>query len=121
MQRAGIVVLEELEHAKKRGATIYCELGGYGCTADAYHITAPAEGAEGGFRGVDQIGQCQVLATQLDAQLRAAALAVGRGDNAIGAAEPGQYVFMLQRRVTEVLEKLLLNQLPGEGRRARAG
>ena len=49
---AGIVILEELEHALKRGAKIYAEVVGYGATADAYHMTTPAENGEGASRSI---------------------------------------------------------------------
>ena len=52
---AGVLILEELEHARKRGARIYCEMAGYASTADAYHMTSPPDDGEGAAR-------CMVLA-----------------------------------------------------------
>ena len=64
---AGVVVLEELEHAKKRGAHIYAELAGYGSTGDAYHITAPMEDGSGAAKAMEiAMQEAQVEPSQID-------------------------------------------------------
>jgi len=64
---AGIFILEELEHAKKRGANIYAEVTGYGLSGDAHHITAPAEDGSGGYRAMrDALKHAQLNPEAID-------------------------------------------------------
>ena len=64
---AGIVVLEEMEYAKKRGAKIYAELIGYGMSGDAHHITAPAEDGDGGYRAMKEaISMANISSEKVD-------------------------------------------------------
>ena len=60
---AGVVMLEELEHAKARGAKIYAEVTGYGCTGDAYHITSPAEDGSGAAKAMELAGRARLHRT----------------------------------------------------------
>ncbi|HXY60776.1 MAG TPA: beta-ketoacyl-ACP synthase II [Chthoniobacterales bacterium] len=77
---AGVCVVEELEHAKKRGARIYCELSGYGLSADAYHMTAPPDDGEGAARAMQMaLDHAKLSPSDVD-HINAHATSTGLGD-----------------------------------------
>jgi 3-oxoacyl-[acyl-carrier-protein] synthase II len=77
---AGVVVVEELERAKARGAKIYCEIVGYGLSADAYHMTAPPPDGEGAARAMQMaLNRAQIAPEEVD-YINAHATSTGIGD-----------------------------------------
>jgi 3-oxoacyl-[acyl-carrier-protein] synthase II len=93
---AGIVVLEELEHAKARGARIYGEVRGYGLSGDAYHITAPSEDGDGGYRAMQMaLRRAGMAASDIDyinahgTSTMADGIELGAVERILGNAAPG--------------------------------
>ena len=77
---AGVCVVEELEHARKRGAKIYCEITGYGLTADAHHMTAPPDDGEGAARAMKMaLDHAKLSPSDVD-HINAHATSTGLGD-----------------------------------------
>jgi 3-oxoacyl-[acyl-carrier-protein] synthase II len=94
---AGIVILEELEHAKARGAKIYGEVRGYGLSGDAYHITAPSEDGDGGYRAMQMaLKRAGLAAADIDyinahgTSTMADGIELGAVERLLGNAAPGK-------------------------------
>ncbi|HSM10002.1 MAG TPA: beta-ketoacyl-ACP synthase II [Lysobacter sp.] len=140
---AGILVLEELEYARARGARIYCELAGFGATSDAYHMTAPSENGEGPARCMamamrdakvepEEIGYLNAHGTSTPLGDLAETLAIKRalGDHAyktmvsstksmtghlLGAAGGAEAIFSVMALHTGIIPPTINLDEPGEG------
>ncbi len=140
---AGILVLEEYEYAKARGARIYCELAGFGATSDAYHMTAPSENGEGPARcmvaalkdagvNADQVGYLNAHGTSTPLGDLAETLAIKRalGDHAyktmvsstksmtghlLGAAGGAEAIFSVMALHTGIIPPTINLDVPSEG------
>ena len=140
---AGILILEEYEHAKARGARIYCELAGFGASSDAFHMTAPSENGEGPARcmamafkdagiNADEVGYLNAHGTSTPLGDLAETLAIKRalGDHAyktmvsstksmtghlLGAAGGVEAIFSVKALETGVIPPTINLENPGEG------
>src|ERR1700682_5761238 len=108
---AGIAIVEELEHAKKRGAKIYCELTGYGLSADAYHMTAPPEDGGGAARAMQLALDHAKLSPGAREYMHAHATSPGLGD--ISETKAIKKVFGEQTKVSISATKSMTGHLLG--------